>query len=136
MTWLEPKEHARKELENARVWLNSHTALARVFISRVSQPHPYVWFGEVMEAVAFGIKLGDPLAIKLGCHYLLDDPLCPFGRIFKRRIANELRRHHGDIPAEFRQALVNLPDRFSKHAFMPHEFKDLVRLSKAISGVA
>ena len=133
MTWLDPKEHAREELEHAREWLNSHPSLAKVFTARISQPHPFVWFGEVMESVAAGINAGDPLAIKLGCHYLIDDPKCPFGRILKRRIANALRRHHCEIPYEFRQALINAPHKFDSHPFTPHEYKDLLRLSNVLS---
>ncbi|WP_243384521.1 hypothetical protein [Geothrix alkalitolerans] len=133
MTWLDPKEHAREELETAREWLHSHAALAKAFTSKVSQPHPFVWFGEVMELVATSINEGDPQAIKLGCYYLIDDPKCPFGRIFKRRVANALRRHHDEIPTEFRQPLINAPHKFDSHPFTPHEYKDLLRLSKALS---
>lgn len=123
---------SRDEALGARDWLLRHFTLSQPFIASVSEQHPALWFDRVMELVEVQIQSGDPIAIELGCLYLIEDPKAPFGRIHKRHVIRRLKARRREIPAQYQSALRSAGDRMTALAYKPQEYKHLMNFIRAL----
>lgn len=125
----------RSETIGARDWLLSHLALSRPFIDCVTERHPALWFDRVMELIESQIRAGNPVAIELGCMYLIEDPKAPFGRIHKRHVIRRLKARRREIPIEYRSKLRIAGERMTSLQYKPQEYKHMMNFLRALEDV-
>jgi len=124
---------ARHETIGARDWLLNHQNLASPFMHAITTTHPAIWVGEVFESIAGEIANQNPIAIELGCLFIIEDPKSPFGRIMKRKVLNALRRNSKLIQNQYERPLRAAFERMQGLPYPPQELKDFARLIRVLA---